>query len=302
LNTRTWDDSFVLVITPDAFLRGVGSQILQEFCDRGFRPVDSRVVQPGARELDALYEDVIANNGSWGTYRYRCVDALFGLGSSLATVMRENSPGPGLHDRVQRIKGSGPLAEADPQSLRRRFRSVNSILSLVHTSASPAEAELDYTIFFRRDWLTDRAGTRAHLTGVENPVDAHFAAAHLDHPGDSRETRGFTAVRRQLRARLVVHLWEHLSPELHAEVLDAFKTGDHAYLDDQALRDTLCAHLATHVDPQIVAALATSFTPAGEPLAADRLWGALRGAGIGVDPWARAVLSTSQHFAPVEED
>jgi nucleoside diphosphate kinase len=303
LPTRNWNDAFVLVITPDAFLRGLGGEIVREFARLGLRSEESRVVQPGARELDALYEDVIANNGTWGTYRYRCVDALFGLGSCLATVLRDDGSGIGdLHERIQRFKGSGPLAEADPQSLRRRFRSVNSILSLIHTSATPAEAELDHTIFFRRDWMTTWEGAGAHTGTVPDPIDAAFAAAQLDRTGPSRETRGFHDVRRQFRGRLIVHLWEYLDAPLHKAVADGFERLGPGYTDDRELLDALCLHLRSRVDPQLVAALASPFTPSAPPLDADRLWKALTGAGILVDRWERAVLSTSQYFAPAGEE
>lgn len=303
LSSSTWDDAFVLVITPDAFVRGLGAQILAEFVDHGFRPGPARVVRPGARELDALYEDVVANNGNWGTYRYRCVDSLFGLGPSLSVVMDGGGVEAegGLHEGVQRFKGSGPLAQAAPGSLRRRFRSVNSILSLIHTSASSAEAELDVGIFFRRDWLTRPGAVCAHEGVVENPIDARFAAAQLDRDPDNRETRGFRAVRRQVRARLVVHLWEHLDAPQQKTVLEAYNLDGPGYVEDARVLSSLCAHLNERIDPQLVLALSSSFTPTSPPLDAERVWSAITGSGMMIDPWERAVLSTSQHFAPSDE-
>lgn len=292
------------MLTPDAFVRGLGAAILREFTENDFTPVAARVVQPGARELDALYEDVIANDGSWGTYRYRCVDTLFGLGSSLAIVMQATPAGEvgALHERVQRFKGSGPLALADPASLRRRFRSINSILSLLHTSASPTEAALDFRIFFRRDWLTPWDSASSHERTISRPIDAVFAAAQLDRDARSREVRGFSDVRRQFRSRIVVHLWEHLNTRLHKSMLEAFAHEGSVYVDDGHLIKSLCSHITDRVDPQIVQALSSSFTPADPPVDADRLWRALSGLGLTVDRWERAVLSTSQHFEPLDEN
>jgi nucleoside diphosphate kinase len=297
-----WDNAFVLVITPDAFVRGLGSRILAEFTGHGFRPGAARVVRPGSRELDALYEDVVASNGNWGTYRYRCVDSLFGLGPSLSVVMEAPADASGaLHERVQRLKGSGPLAQADPNSLRRRYRSINSILSLIHTSATPAEAELDFAIFFRRDWLTRWDAVSAHESTVTDPIDARFAAEQLDRGASNRETRGFPEVRRQLRARLVAQLWEHLADPLQKAVLKAYELDGPAYVEDAQLLGSLGAHLQERVDPQLVLALSSQFTPARPPVDAKRLWSALTGFGVTVDPWERAVLSTSQHFEPAVE-
>ncbi|MFD0391964.1 nucleoside-diphosphate kinase [Streptomyces nogalater] len=138
-----------MVVSPDSFIRGVGRRIVDEVLASGCEEVAARVVQPGSLLLDAIYDDLSRKRIYFGTYRYRAIDALYGLGPSLAILLRGS---PGIHRHFTELKGSGPLEKASPTSLRLRFGAVNTILGLLHVSDSPEEAELDWKTFFARDW------------------------------------------------------------------------------------------------------------------------------------------------------
>ncbi len=294
-----WDDSAVLVITPDAFRRGLGSRVVDEILALGLDVTGSRLVRPGMLELDALYEDVVANDGQWRTYRYRCVDYLFALGTSLAVVLHRppglSLPG-GLHEFLQDYKGSGPLHEASPDCLRRRLSSVNSILSLIHTSASPAEAELDMEIFGRRNWLT----TAPHMPREGHdlvPLDPGVAARMLD--STLPETRDFDEVLVDLRARILIHCWEVLSPYNRDHIeREVGQHGRAALLDHGVVRSS-ALELGAQGAHGLAEGLAAPFRPGAQPVDTERLWPTLSASGVDTDPWERAVLSTSQYFAPV---
>lgn len=297
-----WQRSLVMLITPDAFVRGLGRRILDDVRGEGFVPTAARVVQPGTTVLDALYEDVMANNGTFGTYRYRCVDELFGLGSSLAVTIEplDQARHPDPHAFMQSYKGTGPLERADPACLRKRYGSVNSILSLVHTSATPKEAALDFNIYFARDWLS-RPDTAVPAGPGEVPdLPPELATDLLD--ATNADRRDFDTVLNHVRARAVAHAWELFEPEFQAAFARRrTERGEDALLDDALLAEGAAA-LPTGVDPALTQLLAHPFTPVAAPVDTRRLWRALEGAGVHIDRWERAVLATSQYFAPERGD
>ena len=290
-----WTRSLVMVLSPDSFLRGVGGRILDEVLARGYQEIASRVVQPGRFLLDTIYDDLAQQNITFGTYRYRALDALYSLGSSLAIVL---SGPPDIHRQFTALKGSGPLERAPEESIRRRYRAVNTILGLVHGSDSPQEAELDWRTFFVREWSNLGRSELPDSHDALSLPGARVLAALLDRPPGAREGRGFAEVRDQLRRAIVAHLWELLPAREAASV--AVELAD----EGRAIDDEFAAHLATCLDGRadllLRRALASRFTPQESPLDCDRLWQLLAGQGIVVDPWSRAVLATSQHFHPVD--
>ncbi|MGW8331652.1 nucleoside-diphosphate kinase [Streptomyces sp. NPDC055808] len=290
-----WSRSIVVVVSPDSFIRGVGRRIVDEILGADCEEIASRVIQPGSLLLDTIYDDLARNRIHFGTYRYRAIDALYGLGPSLALLLRGS---PGIHQRFTELKGSGALERASPSSLRLRFGAVNTILGLMHASDSPEEAELDWQTFFARDW-----NNLGHSDVPDDPAQlanpgARVLADLLDSPPGTGESRGFLQVRDQLRRTLIAHLWELLPA---SEALPAAK--NLAEINGAMLDDDLVTQIAKSLDGTadllLRRALTASFTPEEPPLDVGRLWRVLEGHGIHVDPWSRAVLTTSQHFPPL---
>lgn len=297
-----WGELALLVITPDAFRRGLGGRIIREVQALGLNTVSSRLVRPGSLELDALYEDVVANDGSWDTYRYRCVDQLFALGSSL-TVVVERPPQlaipEGLHAFLGHVKGSGPLHRADPSCLRRRLGSINSILSLLHTSASPAEAELDLRIFGRRNWLTSSKSAAPAAPGDLVVLDPQMAAQMLD--SAVPETRDFDQVLIDVRCRILAHCWELLSPDHRVRAEGSISRHGRRAVLDQGLVNSCAQDIADRTERWVGEALSAAYRPHRPPLDTARLWLGLEALGVDTDPWERAVLTTSQYFSPMTD-
>jgi nucleoside diphosphate kinase len=289
----------VVVLSPDSFIRGLGRRIVDELLSTGCEEVAARVVQPGSLLLDTIYDDLASKRIHFGTYRYRAIDALYGLGPSLALLLRGS---PGIHRRFTEMKGSGPLERAAEASLRRRFGAVNTILGLLHASDSPEEAELDWRTFFVREWNNlGRSDLPESHTRPATP-GARVLADLLDRPPGAREGRGFLQVRDQFRRTVIAHLWE-LVPSPGAASLAEGLAKDLAVPGGGPLDDDLVARFAESLDGAadllVRRALTSSFTPDDPPLDVHRLWTSLLGYGIDVDPWSRAVLSTSQYFPPL---
>ncbi|MFF4415456.1 hypothetical protein ACFYY8_23235 [Streptosporangium sp. NPDC001559] len=282
-------------MSPDSFIRGLGRRIVDDVLNADCEEVAARVVQPGSLLLDVIYDDLALRRIHFGTYRYRAIDALYRLGPSLALLL---TGGPDIHRRFTEMKGSGPLERASASSLRLRYGAVNTILGLLHASDSPQEAELDWRTFFVREWGNlGRGELPESHTQLATP-GARTLASLLDRPPGTGENRGFLQVRDQFRRVLIAHLWE-LVPDSEA----ASVAHDLAGTPETPLDDELVARVAKSLDGSadliLRRALGSTFTPEGPPLDTDRLWTALEGYGIRVDPWSRAVLATSQYFPPV---
>ncbi|WP_371872774.1 hypothetical protein [Streptomyces pacificus] len=252
-------------------------------------------MQPGSLLLDAIYDDLARKRIHFGTYRYRAIDALYGLGPSLALLLRGS---PGIHQHFTELKGSGPLENASRTSLRLRFGAVNTILGLLHVSDSPEEAELDWHTFFVRDWNNPGPSELPDSPTRLGAPGARLLAGLLDSPPGAGERRGFFQVRDQLRRGLVAHLWE-LLPRAEAATM-ARHLGA---LDGVPLSGEFVTRMAKSLegtaDLLLRRALTASFTPDEPPVDTGRLWRTLEGHGITVDPWARAVLTTCQYFPPL---
>ncbi|MEU6332495.1 nucleoside-diphosphate kinase [Streptomyces sp. NPDC047049] len=290
-----WSRSVVVVVSPDSFIRGVGRRIVDEVLISGCEEIAARVVQPGSLLLDTIYDDLARKRIYFGTYRYRAIDALYGLGPSLALLLRGS---PGIHQHFTELKGSGPLEKASRASLRLRFAAVNTILGLLHVSDSPEEAELDWKTFFVRDWNNPGPSELPGSPTRLGTPGARVLAGLLDSPPGTGESRGFLQVRDQLRRGLVAHLWELLP---HAEAAPMARRL--AALDSAPLSGEFVSRMAKSLDGAadllLRRALTASFTPDEPPLDTGRLWRTLKGHGITVDPWARAVLTTCQYFPPL---
>ncbi|MEU2060958.1 nucleoside-diphosphate kinase [Streptomyces sp. NPDC013455] len=294
--TVDWSRSVVVVVSPDSFIRGVGRRIVDEVLLSGCEELAARVVQPGSLLLDTIYDDLARKRIYFGTYRYRAIDALYGLGPSLALLLRGS---PGIHQQFTRLKGSGPLEKASRSSLRLRFGAVNTILGLLHASDSPEEAELDWQTFFVRDWNNPGPSELPESPTRLSTPGARVLAGLLDSPPGTGESRGFLQVRDQLRRGLVAHLWELLPQPEGAPMAQRLAALDGGPLSGEFVT-AMAKSLDGSADLLLRKALTASFTPDEPPLDTDRLWRTLEGHGITVDPWARAVLTTCQYFPPLD--
>jgi nucleoside diphosphate kinase len=286
-----WERTVLLLVTPDAVARHLTIPLLGEVSAAGFTPIAYRLVTPGPEEIDRLYRMNI--DFVWDTYRYRAVDLLFRFGPSLAVLLEDvQTAGGEGHRRLEGLKGRGDPTRAAPDSIRRRLGSINGILSLMHTSESPADAEREAAIFFVKPTL----GTGSDRSAVESGASI-VEFCRLLEQGLPAETRDFDRVLGGFRAKLAVALWGLLSPEGRKLALDWRVTGLERFAAPGAGAE-LAACLQGG-EPLLHAVLAAEFDPDGDPLPSERAFGLLAGYGVLVDAWERLVLTTSLSFPPI---
>src|ERR671938_405252 len=142
-----WQRTVMLMIMPDALARHLALAVLDRVEALGLVPWRYRLVDPGPREIDRLYEPHIGF--VWKTYQYRALDFAFRLGPSVAILLRDVETGDGAgHARLEAAKGAGDVHRAAPDSIRRSLGSINVLLSLLHSSDTPYDAERETPIFF----------------------------------------------------------------------------------------------------------------------------------------------------------
>ena len=286
-----WQRTTLVGIAPDAIAKHVAAPLLGAILDEGFEPIRYRLIDPGPEQIDELYRTNIEE--AWETYRYRALDRLFEFGPTLLVLLRDVSgraPGE-THAHMHRLKGSGDLHEVPPDTLRRRFGAVNIMLSLMHSSASPEDAEVETGIMFGRSLL---AGDPDELDApVDQPHVLEFA--RFVQSGYPRETRDFEDCLSGLRARLVSALWELLTPEGRQL---AVRLEDEGALAAAGAGARIGEHLRPGCEPALVAALECDFVPGTIPMPPERIWRLLAGYGVQVDRWEELVLGSSAYFRP----
>jgi nucleoside diphosphate kinase len=287
-----WNRFVLLLITPDALVRHLAVPLLEHVEHIGLRPARFRLVEPGPEEIDRLYKVNI--DFVWETYRYRSVDLMFKHGPSLAVLLEDELQADGSgHGRLMDAKGKGALHEASADSIRRRLRSINVILSLMHTSASPEDAEREAPIFFDRPVL----GVAARPT-FEQPGESIWDFCRLLELSTPAETREFDDVLAGFRTKLATALWELFRPEGQELLIEWSAEGPDRFAESGA-GARLAAQLDDECEPLLRAALASEFEPDPDaPLRVERVWPLLEGYGIPIDRWERLVLSTSLYFRP----
>lgn len=286
-----WQRTTMVGIAPDAIAKHVAAPLLGAIFDEGLEPIRYRLIDPGPEQIDDLYRTSIEQ--AWETYRYRALDRLFEFGPTLIVLLRDVSGRANgeTHAHMTRLKGSGDLHAAPPDTLRRRFGAVNIMLSLMHSSASPEDAEVETGIMFGRSLLA--ADPNDPGAPVDQPHVLEFA--RFVQSGYARETRDFEDCLSGLRARVVSALWELLTPEGRRL---AVRLENESALAASGTGTRIAEHLREGCEAALVAALECDFVPGTMPMPPERIWRLLAGYGVRLDSWEELVLGSSAYFRP----
>jgi nucleoside diphosphate kinase len=280
-----WRESVLCLIGPDAIRRQLVDDILARFRAEGLHQAEWCCVRPAAAQIDALTE---ANIGATGqAYRYRCLDALFALGPSVALRLRAapGRPPAELYRRMAVRKGAADPVAAAAGTIRADLGAVNAILSLLHISDSPAHAAREAQLF-----LSAAAG----MSGWQPPQDwtGWSAAQASAYPA---ERRGFDAVLAGVRSRIVTALWGQLTPAGRDLAGRLARQGQQAGGD---AGERIAAHLVSPAGTPLVAVLRARFEPDTRAPDIDAVARVMYAAGLDLDPWEQLVLGTSSYFRP----
>jgi nucleoside diphosphate kinase len=281
-----WTRTAVVMVLPDAIVRHRAVALLEDLFAEGFEPLEYRLIEPGPQEIDDMYRTNI--EGVWETYRYRALDRLYEFGPSLYVLIADRSargPGEG-HEYLQELKGSGNLHKAPPNCLRRRHGAINTMLALMHSSASPHDAETEARILSRP----------THLQGEPDRATPVLQFAALLQDGYPEEVRDYDHCLAAYRARLLIALWELLDASGRERALAA---ADGTGLAEPGVGAEIAARLRDDVDPMLVTALAYDFDGTEPPVPPERIWRSLNGHGIKIDRWEHLVLSSCAYFEPL---
>jgi nucleoside diphosphate kinase len=283
--TIDWTRFGFVLLQTDAVLRHLARPIVERLLEEPCSLRKFKVTRMESRELDSIYQVNI--DFVWDTYRYRLVDQALELGPVLVLLIehRDASGGNG-HEALRRLKGRSDPYEAEPGSIRADFESVNSILSLIHSSDSTQDAEREGPIFFG-DTLDDEPGSGP---------DEIWNACRLLEARRPRERRGFDEVLGGLRARMAAALWHELKPAGRELVASRAVAGP-AALAETGLGALLAQELGSSAHP-LAEVLACEFQPGFPSVRADPTWRLLDAFGVTTDPWEHVVLATSTHFRP----
>jgi nucleoside diphosphate kinase len=285
--TIDWKRFGFVLLQTDAVLRHLARPIVERLLEEPYSLRRFKVTRMESRELDSIYQVNI--DFVWDTYRYRLVDQALELGPVLVLLLEHREPGGG-HDALRRLKGRSDPYEAEPGSIRADFGSVNSILSLVHSSDSTQDAEREGPIFFG-DTLDGGPGS--------DPEEI-WNACRLLEARRPREHRGFDEVLGGLRARIAAALWHELKPA-GRELVSSRAADGPAGLAETGLGARLAEELGAAAHP-LAEVLACEFQPGLPSMNADATWLLLESFGVTTDPWERVVLASSMHFRPWRSD
>jgi len=294
--TGRWQRHVFCMLTPDCLRRHLARPVLGRFRDEGFEVVSWRLAPVSTAGIDAMSE--AQNAGPGQVFRYRALDALFGLGPALSLALRDRRgrDAAEIYGTVKRLKGDARPERAAPGSLRHDLRAINVVLSLLHASDSPEASALETAILLGSP--ADPSGGSLLPGGQPDGLDD---ALDLLERGEPRELRLFPEVLAAVRARLSVALWPALSPDGRRL---AVRLAEKGQLADPDAGERLRAELST---PGPAAGrsggpagldeiLGLSFDGSRAAGAMPEIETSLRAHGIRLDAWEYAVLATSVYF------
>ena len=278
-----WDRQMFVLVTPDAVVRHLASEVVRRLVGAGFAPVGWKVVWHRPADLDAIHERNITQ--VWKAYRYRLVDRLFGFGPAVALLVEDTEPEPDLssHQRLRLVRGGSEPVNAAPGTIRGDLGSVNVMLALMYSSDEPADSERESAV------LTGPAGFER---GDPADLARQLALLELSRPA---EWRGYEAVVAGVRARTIAALWSELSPAARGVARALLDRGVPGLAEAEA-----GGQLADLLEPagHLLAPLLRCAFEADSPgIDLDRARAVLRTYGTDLDPWEDLVLATSMRFA-----
>jgi nucleoside diphosphate kinase len=283
-----WDRTVFSLIAPDALARHVGGEVLRRMTAAGFTPVAWKPFYRRPVALDSFNERNISQ--VWKSYLYRLVDRLFTAGPSIALLLHDDAPDPGVssHDRMRALKGASQPELVKPGTIRGDLDSTNIMLALMHSSDTPEESREESVVFTDGGFSTGEPGDLAVLLrGMELALP--------------REDRGFEGVLAGVRARIITALWHTLPDDARARartLLAGGLPGLAAAGAGAALADLLPGHPLEPVLRDDFAATAPPDIDQSPVLDIDHARTLLRGYGVELDRWEDIVLATSLRFPP----
>jgi nucleoside diphosphate kinase len=285
VNEVDWERTVFTLIAPDGIARQLGSTILSRMESAGFAPMAWQVLWHRPPALDSLHERNITQ--VWKAYQYRLVDQLFTFGPTVTILMGDQLPASAQtgHERLKRLKGQSRTTNWVPGTIRGDLRSVNSLLSLMHSSDSAEESLSECAVF---------AGT-PHLAN-DDPHDLRATLALLERSAP-RETRGYRDVLAGLRAKVIASAWDELPGTLRKSARAMVETGT-SELAEPGSGERLAGLL--DADHPLADLLGADFTPASPGPDPARVQLVLATYGTGLDKWEQLVLASSRRFPPYE--
>jgi nucleoside diphosphate kinase len=277
----------LLLITPDAVRRRLGTEVVHRLADAGFRVAGHRLWHTAPADLDAFHRRnaPVARDPAL----YRLIQDLFALGPLLALAVQEGAghPPDGVHRRLAELKGRGDPAYAAPGSIRKDLRSINTVLNIIHSSDDAEDTAREAVPF---------------LEGGPGPLETGESALrwslHLAEHRHPPETRLFEDVLAGVRTRVLAALWDRLPPGRRALAED-----QPAFRDPGLLGGSHGAELLKAVLPagHRLGGIVQPPPAGGEcPTALRELeLNALAETGVLLDPWERLVLATSRYYPPL---
>jgi nucleoside diphosphate kinase len=282
-----WTRELFSLMTPDAVRRHLLRPILARFRAEGLTVAAFHVTDITPVRMDGMYEAHLVNTAD--AYRYRALDARMALGPAVALRLTPPDDGAPVEDwyaRVKQIKGASSPAESRPGSLRHDLGAVNTILSLLHCSDSPAYARREADIMLGGPAHSLRWQDGAALDPLVEVMEAMVA----------KEERGFCEILTEVRSGIAFRLWDALDDEGRALAGKLIGT---ATLCAPDAGDRLRGHLAGGVrSGPLAEILAAPFDPSAPPVDVPWVRRHLAGAAIPLDDWSEAVLGSSMYFAP----
>ncbi len=285
MNEVDWDRTVFTLIAPDGLARHLGTAVLDRMESAGLAPVAWQVLWHRPEGLDSLHERNITQ--VWKAYRYRLVDQLFSFGPWVAILLADQLPpsARSCHERLKQAKGPSRTAGWEPGTIRGDLRSINSLLSLMHSSDSAADSQSECAVF---------AGT-GHLSN-DDPHDLRAMLALLDRT-TPRETRGYCDVLAGLRAKVITSAWDELPRTVRKTARTMIEAGP-AELAAPGSGARLASLL--EVSHPLAEVLGADFTPPSPGPEPHRLQLLLATMGTGIDKWEQLVLASTRCFPPYE--
>jgi nucleoside diphosphate kinase len=281
-----WGDRIYCMIAPDCLRRGLASAVIGRLASAGLEPAGWLLSPVTAQHIDQVSD--AQGVGASGAYRYRALDALFGLGPALSLVLADTQVRSSAerYQMVKALKGDAVPSRAAPGTIRRDLGAINAVLSLLHTSDSPAASARECALLTGRTDPEDFPGA-GELAQVISLLESSQPA----------ESRGFRDVLAAVRGRVIARCWASLP--VPARNLAADLTAKR-HIGDPAGGAALAGYLAGPAWAGLGDFLGARFDgspPHPDMSAVQRMLAAFD---IGMDPWERVVLATSSYFRPGE--